>query len=105
MSPSALGSGARAAGIALPGPWLPKAAGCSPLHPEPPLTDWLLPRPRRCELQPFTEIGLWFVVRSPSAALPLIVTPGAWRLPAPPAILLISLLSAFPSGKNPVWIF
>ena len=94
--PRALGSGACAAGIMLLGPGLPKAAGHSPLHPEPP--PELLPRPRR-PCAPALYHALPRDTSSVSdpgnlgASLPLL-----WFCPG-------SLLSAFPSGKNLVQIF
>ena len=64
VSPSVLGSGACAAGIALPGPlspfWLERL---------PELLSKLLLGPTLPELQPFRELG-WCVVRSPSISAP-----------------------------------
>ena len=74
MSPGGLGSGACAAGVALPG---------SPLRPEPRPTLRLLPQAPRGALRPFTEMGGC----------------GA-RSPRRPGIPPGSLLSAFPSGKS-----
>ena len=102
MFPGALGSGACAAGIALPGPQPPKAAGRSPLCPEPHWTHRLLPRPRWAHSSP-----LPCSARGASGALPgctsSVIDPGKQQA-SPPLLQFcsISLLSAFPSGKNPV---
>ena len=81
----------------------PKAAGCSPLHSEPP--SELLPRPCQWRSSPLPSWTPRCVACSPPVHPSSVSDPG--RLEAPLPLLqfcLSSLQSAFLSGKNPVAI-
>ena len=106
VSPGALGFGVCAAGIVLPGLRLLKAAGHSPLRSEPlpDLPASPLGRTRHA-LQSFPRsilgCGTLYLGGTSSVS-------DSGRLEAPLPLLWFcpsSLLSTFPSWKNPVWIF